>query len=428
MPLFARAKEDAQPPTPASPQPTYLPDRPRPQESGLRSPRVHRDYLISQVESLRPFGVLLLDAAGLILCEEIIADLDLPTFTAATSAGWAVRASNLVGASEQHPVILPVVDHVDSTARRGAPLTGGTAVRVEPGAPVPEGADAVVPEQDGLAIGDDVRFVREARFQQNLVPAGSRIADGDRLLDRGVRLTPRALGLIAEIGHDKVLARPRPRVVVLAADDFLVEPGLPLTRLSQVYDACTTLLAATARDDGAQVFPAGIAPVDSKALARTLSEQLIRADLVLLVAELTDDLIDVLGDIGAIDVAEIEGLPGRHAFALLGVDRTPVLVLPPGPVPAYLTYLQFGRPLLRRLEGEEPVGPIESSAPITEELTADPDQARLLLAQRTDRGVTPLAGNDPGVVELAAADTVIVVPPGAEPVPAHADVACWHLD
>ncbi len=429
MSLFTRAKAEEQPATPEpAAEPSFLPGAPEADANGLRSIEAHRDYLVSHAESLHPFGIGLLDAAGLTLCEAIVADLDLPTFTAATTDGWAVRASNLVGASPLRQVTLPVVDEIEAGGYRGAPLTPGTAVRVAAGAPVPEGADAVVPEAAGVVEGEDVRFSAEARFQQYLRPAGSRVSDGDQLLAKGTKLTPRALALIAEVGYDKVLARPRPRVVVLTADSALVEPGLPLTRLTESYDACTTLLTASAREDGAQAFPAGIVPAESGPLARTIAEQLVRADLLLLVTEVTEELLAMLGRIGTIDVAEVDGLPGRQVFALVGEDRAPVLVLPPGPVPAYLAYVLFGRPLLRRLAGLDAGQPARTTAPVIEELRPDPVRARLLLAHHTARGVSPVPADDPGAAELATANSVIVLSPGADPVPPHGDVTCWLLD
>ncbi len=429
MPLFARTKEDVQPEVAEPlPEPTHLTGAPDPEESGLRSLDAHRDFLLSNVQALRPFGIDLLDAAGLTLCESIVADLDLPTCTSATTDGWAVRASNLVGAAPRLPVVLPVVDEIDADGHRGAPLTKGTAVRVAAGAPVPEGADAVVPLCDGEPIEDGVRFTGEARFQQNMLLAGSRISDGDLLVTKGEELTPRLLALVAEVGYDKVLARPRPRVVVLTADSALVEPGLPLTRLSESYDACTTLLAATARRDGGQVFAAGIVPSEPKALAMALGEQLVRADLVLLVTEVTDGLVEMLGREGAVDVAEVDALAGRQAFALVGPDRAPVLVLPPGAVPAYLAYLLLARPLLRQLAGVDDRGPEPVAAPVTETIEADPQRTRLVLGRHSVRGVAPLPSADPGAGELAQANAVVVVPPGVGAIAAHADVTCWLLD
>lgn len=384
----------------------------------------HRDFLLSRVRSLKPFGIGLLDAAGLALCETIVADLDLPLVTTATTEGWGVRSSNLAGATIQRPIVLPVVDEIPAGGFAGAPLTAGTAVRVEAGAPVPQGVDAVVPLADGEPLGEAVSFTAEATFQQNLQLAGSRIADGDALLAAGDLLTPRALSLLAEVGHDKVLVRPRPRVVVLTAATDLVEPGLPLTRITHSYDASSVLLSAAARDDGGHVFPAGLVAPD--AVARVLSEQLVRADIILLLAEATAELEQTLAGLGSVDAADVDALAGRHLFALVGEDQVPVLVLPPQPVAAYLNYLLFARPLLAKLAGAESKDAEPAIAPITDAVAA-PDGPRLLLARHNDRGVTPLPSADPGAAELAAANAVVMLPAGAQ-VPAHGDVTCWFLD
>lgn len=427
MLLFARPQADIQP-APPTPEPTHLDAAPAVVASGHRSLVDHRDYLLSHVETLRPFGIGLLEAAGLTLCESIVSDIDLPTFTAATTSGWAVRSSNLVGASPQRPVILPVVDRIEAGGYRGAPLTRGTAVLVAEGAPIPEGADAVMPLAKGLAVDEDVQFTSEAVFQQNLRPAGSRVTEGDKLVAKGSLLTPRMLAVIAEVGLDKVLARPRPRVVVLSADDSLKAPGQPLLRLSESYDATATLLAATARDDGAQVFTATVAVAEPKAIGIALSEQLVRADLVLLVTTITDELAAMLGGLGAIDLAEVDALPGRQLFAMVGEEHAPVLVLPPETVAAYLGYLMVGRQLVQRLAGQEPTAPAETSAPVTQEVAADPVRTTLLLAHHTTRGVSPLQGDQPGAAELADANAIIVVAPAGIPIPAHGDANCWLLD
>jgi len=278
-----------------------------------------------------------------------------------------------------------------------------------------------------MAVDEDVQFTTEASFQQNIRAAGSRVAEGDHLVAKGSLLTPRTLAVIAEVGHDKVLARPRPRVVVLSADNALKAPGQPLTRLSESYDATATLLATTARDDGAQVFT-GVAVAVPKAIGIALSEQLVRADLVLLVTTVTDDLAAMLGGLGAIDLAEVDALPGRQLFAMVGEEHAPVLVLPPETVPAYLGYLMLGRALVQRLSGQEPTAPAETSAPVTQEVAADPVRTTLLLAHHTSRGVSPLQCDQPGAAELADANAIIVVAPAGVPIPAQGDANCWLLD
>lgn len=427
MPLLNRLKDEIVLAPPA-PEPSYLGGAPDPGRTGLRTLDDHRGYLLGHVGTLRPFGINLLDAAGLTLCESIVSDIDLPTFTAATAAGYAVRTSNLVGASKQRPIILPVVDQVEAGGYRHAPLTPRTAVLVEAGAPLPEGADAVMSLAEGFAVEDDVQFTTEAKVHQNVRLAGSRVSDGDQLVARGSVLTPRTLAVIAEVGHDKVLAMPRPRVVVLVADESLKAPGLPLARLSESYDATSTLLAATLRDDGVQVFVGHVASTEPRAVGIALDEQLVRADLVFLVTRVTEGLEAMLAGQGSVDVAEVDALPGRQLFAMVGDERAPVLVLPPDAVAAYLSYLLVGRPLVQKLAGKEPETPKDSSAPVTQEVAADPVRTRLLLAQHTNRGVTPLTGASPGAAELAGANAVIVVPPADVPIPAHGDVTCWLLD
>jgi molybdopterin molybdotransferase len=427
MPLLSRPKDEILP-VPSLPEPSYLEGAPDASGKGLRGLDVHREYLLGHVETLRPFGINLLDAAGLTLCESIVSDIDLPTFTAATVDGYAVRTSNLVGASRQRPIILPVVDRVEAGGYRHAPLAPRTAVLVAAGAPLPEGADAVMPLADGFAVEDDVQFTTEASVHRNVRLAGSRVADGDQLVARGSVLTPRALAVIAEVGHDKVLAMPRPRVVVLVADDTLKAPGLPLSRLAETYDATSTLLAATLRDDGIQVFVGHVASTDPRSIGVALGEQLVRADLVMLVTRVTEGLEAMLASQGAVDAAEVDALPGRQLFAIVGEERAPVLVLPPGTVPAYLAYLLVGRPLVQKLAGKEPTVPQETSAPVTQEVAADPVRTRLLLAQHSTRGATPLTADVPGAAELADANAVIVVPPASVPIPAHGDVTCWLLD
>jgi molybdopterin molybdotransferase len=426
MPLFDHPLDEI--PPQSTPGPSDLEGAPDARGTGPRSLDDHRECLLGQVGSLRPFGIGLLDACGLTLCESIVSDLDLPTFTAATAEGYAVRTSNLVGASTQRPIILPVVDQIEAGGYRPAPLTPRTVVLVAVGAPLPDGADAVIPLEDGFAVDDDVQFTAEARVHQNVRLAGSRVADGDQLVARGSVLTPRTLAVIAEVGHDKVLAMPRPRVVVLVADETLKAPGLPLARLSESYDATSTLLAATLRDDGAQVFVGHVARTDPRAIGIALGEQLVRADLVLLVTRVTEGLEAMLAGQGSVDAGEVDALPGRQLFAMIGDDRAPVLVLPPDAVPAYLAYLLIGRPLVQKLAGQEPTAPEESSAPVTQELGVDPVRTRLLLARHSTRGVTPLTGDAPGAAELAEANAVIVVPPAAVPIPAHGDVKCWLLD
>lgn len=388
----------------------------------------YRGRLLDSVTSLRPFGIGLLDAVGLTLCESIHSDIDLPFCATAELAGWAVRGSNLVGASPARPVRLPVVGEIDAGGFRGAPLMPGTAVKVAVGAPLPEGCDAVVPLADATELMDEVEFTAEVAFQAGLESAGSRIADGDLLLANGTTLDARAIGLLAQVGIDKVLARPKPRVVVASLGADLVDPGLPLERLNQLYDAGTPLVAAAARSDGAQVFPIGILPAGPAELRRTLADQLLRADLILLVAEPTAELIEVLGGLGTVDTATVAMRPqGPGLSAVVGAEQVPLLVLPRDPAATFVSYEVFARPVVRKLAGLAVVDREPVIAPITRPLTVDPEVTNFVLARSGERGVEPLGAGVPGPSDLIAADALIVVEPGTDELAAHSDVAIWSL-
>jgi molybdopterin molybdotransferase len=441
MPLFSRSKgakgvesvEAPQQPVTEQAPPTvplrHLPNAPSTGAHGLRTIDEHRDYLLSLVAEMRPFGIGLMDAGGLTLCESLTSDLDLPIYTAATVSGWAVRASNLVGASDLRPIIMPMTGEIRVDGRRGAPLTPGTVVYIEAGAPLPDGADAVVAFEHTAVAGREVEFRQEATFQQNLLLAGSRVADGDKLLGSGARLTPRAIGLIAEVGHDKVLARPHPRVAIVTTGQGLVEPGLPLTSLTQRYDSTTPLLAAAARDDGAQVFASPIIPPDPRLVANAVGEQLVRADLLLLIADLDGDMLQAMAGLGGFDIAQVDGFIDPLVFGLVGPEGVPMVVLPVRPVPAYLAYELFARPLVERLAGQEISEPELIDGQLTTPLDSDPVRTRLVLAHSTSAGVRPLpVVGDQGAAELSDANAVAFVPAGVGHLAAGSGVVCWMFD
>lgn len=424
MPALARSRRQSRP-EPVGPQPGGSPAEVA--ELTVRSIDEQREAMVSGVAQLRPFGIGLLDAAGLTLCESLSADLDLPLATTATTAGWAVRAANLVGADDRHPVVLPVVDEIEVGGLAGAALTAGTAIKVAAGAFIPEGADAVMPDAAGTVVDEAVCFTSEARHQLNLLPAGSRIVDGDQLLSNGALLTPRALGMIAEVGHDKVLVRPRPRVVVLTSGSDLVEPGLPLSTLSERYDATSVMIAAAIRETGGQVFLAGVLAPEPSAIAEAVSEQLVRADIVVLLADLDPSLLQALNRIGDVEAAAVDGFAGPIGFGTAGTDRSPLVVLPEAPVPAYLAYQLFGRPVVEKLAGQEETEPelIDTTVTLPLEGAA---HLQLVLGRFTGESVRPLSvWGEPGAIELAGANAVIVLAAGMA-VAAHDAVTCWLLD
>ncbi|WP_228488844.1 gephyrin-like molybdotransferase Glp [Raineyella fluvialis] len=359
MGLFRRKKQaDDEASVDPRPKPG-LPPRPEPDVDGLRSVEDHRAYVLSMVRELPAFGQSLLDAVGLSLCEEIVADLDLPRFDNSAMDGYAVRAEDLEGASRAHPVALPVVRSITAGDVAGAELEPGTVVKIMTGAPVPPGADAVVPYEHTDRGAESATFLHAPEVGDSIRHIGEDIAVGDHIAAVGDRLGPRQIGMLAGIGIDQVLVRPRPRVVVISTGSELVQPGYEL-REGQIYDSNSFMLAALARSEGAQVFRVGIVSDDPDVVAQAISDQLVRADLILTtggVSEGDRDVIKaVMPRLGPTDFCRVAMQPGKpQGFALIGDDNIPVIMLPGNPVSAFVSFEVFVRPVLRKMMGIQPL-------------------------------------------------------------------------
>src|SRR5262245_36337140 len=191
-----------------------------------------------------------MEALGLAAAEDVVAPVALPSFDNSAMDGYAVRHEDVVSSSEDSPVHLPVVGEIGAGQGGLLALPPGTAAKIMTGAPVPAGADTVVPYEwtdRGVAR---VRIDRAPEPGQHVRPAGQDVSVGDVLVSAGTVLNPRHLGLLAAVGRAEIRASPRPRVVVLSTGSELRDPGTPLGRDS-IYDGNSFLLAAAARRAGA---------------------------------------------------------------------------------------------------------------------------------------------------------------------------------
>ncbi|WP_203568499.1 molybdopterin molybdotransferase MoeA [Aestuariimicrobium ganziense] len=328
-----------------------LPDPPAPNADGLRSMDDHRHYLLSLVEPLPPFGMALLDAVGLALCEDITSPLALPRHPISHMAGYAVVADDIAEASADEPASLTVVNGEVSPGQAGIVHEQGR---------VPDGADTVVPLASTDRGEQTVRVFAPVEAGSHLRSTGSDVTVDAPLATAGQLLNDRSVGLLAGVGIDKVLARPRPRVVVVSQGADLVEPGRDLRDDDDLHDATGVLVAAAAKQAGCQVWRVSVNSADPAELSEAITDQLIRADLVLTTGGALDPdnhvLRGVLADLGQCDTAEVAIRPGRsQVFALVGDDRVPLVVLPTNPVAAHASFHAFVWPMLRKLAGAHQV-------------------------------------------------------------------------
>ncbi|MDO5677765.1 MAG: molybdopterin molybdotransferase MoeA [Propionibacteriaceae bacterium] len=333
------------------PEEPRLPEPPALNASGLRSVADHSAYLLSLVEPLEPFGTPLLEAWDQIMCEDIDSSINVPPNSTAKVAGYAVRAQDLTD-HEGH--LAEPLHIVEAGVER---LPEGGAVVVSPGDVLPRGATAVLPETFATLEEGRARLIEKVADGEYVRAAGEHLAVGTRLLSEGEILDDRSIGLLAGAGIDKVMVRPRPRVVVVSSGEHLVDPGAEVQH-GDATDANSYMIAAAARAAGATVFRVAVHSNDPHAIRTAIEDQLIRADLVISTTggrrEDYQAVVGVMNELGLVDSVDVAMSPGRtQTFGLIGEDgeRVPMLMLPGNPVSAYVSFHAFARPLIRCLMG-----------------------------------------------------------------------------
>ncbi len=427
MALFGRKKPRPVEEAPVEEAPR-LPAAPPLDASGLRSARDHREYLLSLVEPLKPFGMSLLEAWDQVMCEDIDSMINVPPNSTSKIEGYAVRASDLVDAEGKLVESLELVHEVDGRLERGTAL----AVRVS--AVLPLGATAVLPTSFATLRDGRLTLIDTVEEGDYLRAAGEHLAIGTRLLSEGEVLNDRAIGMLAGAGIDKVLVRPRPRVVVLSSGEHMVDPGEEV-RHGQSTDSNSFMIAAAARAAGATVFRVAIHGNDPDHLKQVINDQLIRADLLVSASggrrEDYEAMAAAMADLGLTDSVDVAMSPGRtQTFGLIGEEEVPMVMLPGNPVSAYVSFHAFVWPLIRRLAGSDenrrPVRAITSRT-----LRSTRGQMHLLRGElRTNSSVRSIERiQDPhALTELARSNALIVLDEDTEVIHAGQAVMCWQLD
>jgi molybdopterin molybdotransferase len=403
----------------------------------LRSVDDHLNRILDVVTPLRAYGQPLHEALGLPLCEDVTSPVDLPGFDNSGMDGYAVRADDVAGASESTPVSLPVVGESAAGQTKAYALAGGTALRIMTGAPIPSGADAVVPVEWTNRGVAEVTITREPRPGQHVRRAGEDIRVGEPLLEEGVLVGPREIGLLAAVGRSQVRTRPRPRVVVLSTGSELREPGTDLG-FDSVYDSNSFMLASAVRAGGGIAYRVGAVADDPDVFADAISDQLVRADAVVTSGGVSkgeyDVVKEVLGKLGTVEFCEVAMQPGKpQGFGTVGEDATPIFTLPGNPVSSYVSFEVFVLPALRRMMGRLPYQRPTVRARVTEDLTSVPGKRQYLRGRLTGEPgayeVSAVGG--PGshlVASLGRSNCLLVIPDDTTEVDAGSTVSVLALD
>ena len=347
-----------------------------------------RARILSHFDVLEPARYPLLIALGLTLSEDLVADLDVPPHANSAMDGYALRAEDVAGASATDPVVLPVGATVAAGDAPGTFAQPGTAVRIMTGAPIPDGADAVVPFEDtdeteraatdsgeltetNAAAEIGIRLAAEQG--ENIRPAGEDIFNGETVLPAGTELTPSAIGVAASLGCDSVRVIRRPAVAIISTGDELIEPGQPVEP-GKIYNSNAYSVAALATSYGATANVVGIARDSVESLTALLREAMEYADMIVTSAGVSkgdyDVVKDVLAQHGEIALWSVRMRPAKPlAFGTLNSDngrKVPHLGLPGNPVSAAVAFEQFGRPAIRKMMGKHPVPRSTVTATLTD--------------------------------------------------------------
>lgn len=339
-----------------------------------------RENILSYFSPLPVVRVPLPEALGAVLAEDVYSDMDIPPFNNSSMDGYAVRAEDTQRAGNSSPVRLRVAGYMPAGGFPGPgdQVEVGTAFRIMTGAPVPPGADAVIRfedtsegraldnarllPQDARAVpstlGEDVLLYRPVQTGDSIRKAGEDTREGEKVLVKGTLVRPAEIGVLASVGAALVPVHRRPRIVVLATGDELVDvdqkPGPGQIRNTNNY-----AVAAQLQSWGAVPFNLGVARDTREDLIAHLNEALsLQPDLIVTSAGVSvgdHDLVkDVLLSMGEIQMWRVRVRPGKPLlFGRLGENRTPLLGLPGNPVSSMVSMELFGRPLVMKMLGKK---------------------------------------------------------------------------
>lgn len=331
--------------------------------------------IAAALRPLPPAPHSLAESAGLVLGTDIISTENMPPFASATMDGYAVVAAD----GEPTRQILA---QQEAGAANAPAVSPGAAVRIMTGAPLPAGADAVIPFEDADESNGVVGLRRPVRAGENVRQPGADIAAGQTVLAAGTRLGPAEVGLLASLGQTIIQVRPRPVVAILASGEELVPPEVT-PGPGQIRDSNSLALAAAVSEAGGTPLLLGAVADSEAALRAAISDGVSRAHVLLTsggVSMGTKDLVKpLLAELGTVHFGRVAQKPGKPmTFAV--VRNKPVFGLPGFPVSSLVCFENLVRPALRLLAGQARLWRPEVPVRLTHDLRRDPERLEFVRA------------------------------------------------
>ena len=379
-------------------------------------------HIASTIKPLLPVELPFAQSLGHVLAEDVLAPEEMPPFRASAMDGYAV-----VAADQSHE--RRVIGEQDAGQHQALAVTPGTAVRIMTGAPLPKGADAVIPVEEATETDGYVHLPGAVSPGRYVRPVGQDLRAGDLVLPRGAVIGPPEVGLLATMGRTTASVCPRPKVAIMATGDELVPPA-KTPGPGQIRDGNSYALAAAVTVSGFRAVSLGHIPDETTALRQAILEGVDQADMLLTSGGVSmgrRDLIKPLfEDLGVVHFGRVAVKPGKP-LTYATVNGVPVFGLPGFPVSSLLALENFVRPALRMMAGHSKLWRPRTRVRLAHDVRHAPDRTEFQRAVVTEReGVywaqTTGVQVSARLRSLVGANALIELPQGTGDVPAGAEV------
>jgi molybdopterin molybdotransferase len=412
--------------------------------SSLLSVKEAREQLISELTPVGRTVIGLDHAFGKVLSDDVVSTMDLPPFANSQMDGFAVTFQDIAPASPGTPVTLKVIADIPAGVFPQVTLRQGEAARIMTGAPIPEGAELVIPVEDtdqqnrtgGGPMSSQIKVMKTGSTGQFIRPRGQDIQAGQKVFHAGQVLRAQDVGLLAMLGVARVPVFKQPRVALLSTGDEVLPIDQPLTP-GKVHDANSYVLSALISSLGAEVVNLGIAADSETSVKRHLDQAVAeKADLILSTAGVSVGAFDyvrkVVTENGSIAFWRVNIRPGKP-IAFGRYRDIPLIGLPGNPVSAFVGFEVFVRAAIHRLAGKASQDWISPRVKITEPIESDGRESYLRCVVQTENGelmarLTESHQGSGNLLSLVQANALLIIPAGVKSLPAGSSLEIIRLD
>ncbi len=354
---------------------TNLPNRENTSNQAMISFSEAFQLILNQIQSLGSENIDLATAPGRVAAENLISAVDSPSVNVSLKDGFAVISSDIKDASPKNQIPLKLVGMVTAGARWDGEIKPGQALRVLSGAPVPEGADAVLAEEFTNRKENEIKAINDADPGRNILDKGSDVAVGKMMVSKGTILFPQKIGLLAAAGFSKIPVVRRPRIGILATGDEVIAPGEPLVP-GRLYASNLVTLAAWCHKFGFEVKTMVVKDREGT-IRKSMIELLEGSDALLTSGGAwsgeRDLVVKILTELGWKKIFHRVRMGPGKAVGFGEFDDKPVFCLPGGPPSNHMAFLQLALPGLQIMAGITKPGLPSRKVRIAETITGHKD-------------------------------------------------------